>query len=126
MDKHIYVEKNGLHYTLAEDGMYYPDLALPEEENMWIGKYGLLREKYLREHRKSFYMLLHQSGKLNRHLLEVNEQAQQQIDDIVSTMAKTNGTDEQLKFNNQMEWVSRMNNYKACAEEAVLKEIIYC
>ena len=124
MEKHIYDEKNGLHYTLAEDGMYYPDLELPEQEDMWVGKYGLLRETYLKEHRNSIYMSLFLSGKLNQHLLEVNEQAQTQVDQLITHWVKLNGCNEIVKANNQMEWVGRMNNYKMLAEEIVMKEII--
>lgn len=125
MEKHIYDVKNGLHYTLAEDSMYYPDLALPQEEDVWVGKYGLLRETYLREHRNRLYMSLYLSGKLNKHLLEINEQALQQIDEIVASMAKTDGIDEELKTSDQMEWVGRMNTIIYCAEEIVLNEIVY-
>lgn len=105
--------------------MYYPHLALPQEEDVWVGKYGLLRETYLQEHKNYLYMSLYLSGKLNQHLLEINELAENQVDEMVSAMAKANDTDENLKAANQMEWVGRMNNYKACAEEIVLKEIIY-
>lgn len=125
MKKHIYDENNGLHYTLAEDGMYYPDLALPEDANVWVGKYGLLCEAYLREHRNSLYTSLYLSGKLNKYLLEINERALQQIDEIVASMAKTDGIDEELKASDQMEWVGRMNNIIYCAEEIVLNEIVY-
>ena len=125
MEKHIYDEKNGLHYTLAEDGMYYPDLALPEDEDVWVGKYGLLRETYLKEHKNSLYMSLYLSGKLNKHLLEINEQSQSQVDQLVTHWAKLNGCDEKLKATNQMEWVGRMNNYKIMAEELVLNELVY-
>jgi len=123
--KHIYDEKNGLHYTLAEDGMYYPDLSLPENDNVWIGKYGLLREVYLREHRNNLYMSLFMSGKLNKRLLDIIEQAQTQVDGIVTAMAIADGCNEDLKATNYLEWVGKMNNYKACAEEIVLHEIIY-
>lgn len=125
MEKHIYDEKNGLHYTLSEDGMYYPDLALPEEENVWVGKYGLLRETYLKEYKNSLYLSLYLSDKLNKHLLQINDQAQLQVDQLVTHWAKLNGCDETLKATDQMEWVGRMNNYKMMAEEIVLKEIIY-
>ena len=125
MEKHIYDEKNGLHYTLADDGMYYPDLALPEEESVWVGKYGLLRETFLSEHKRSLYKSLYLSGKLNQHLLEINEQAEEQVDKMVAHWAKLNGVDEEMKSTNQMEWVARMGNYKLLAEEYVLSEIIY-
>lgn len=104
MEKHIYDEKNGLHYILAEDGMYYPDLALPVEEDVWIGKYGLLRKSYIEEHKNHLYMSLYLSGKLNKHLLEINEQAQAQVEQLVTHWAKLNGCDENLKASNQMEW----------------------
>ena len=125
MEKHIFDEKNGLHYTLAEDGMYYTDLALPEEEDVWVGKYGLLRETYLQEHKNRLYMSLYLSGELNQHLLEINEQAQTQVDQLVIRWAKLNGCDETLKATDQMEWVGRMNNYKMMAEELVLNEVVY-
>lgn len=125
MEKHIYDVKSGLNYTLADDGMYYPDLVLPQEENAWVGKYGLLRESHLKEHRNSLYMSLYLSGKLNKHLLEINEQAQSFVDEFVSAMAKAEGCDEKLKAKNQMEWVGLMNNYRACAEEVVLREVVY-
>ena len=125
MEKHIYDEKNGLHYTLAEDGMYYPDLELPEEEYVWVGKYGLLRKSYIEEHKNHLYISLYLSGKLNQHLLEINEQAQAQVEQLVTHWARLNGCDETLKATNQMEWVGRMNNYKMMAEEIVFKEIIY-
>ncbi len=105
--------------------MYYPNLALPEQDNTWVGKYGLLRETYLKEHKNSRYMHLYLSGKLTEHLLEINEQAQAEVDLIVSQMAKAGGCNEELKVKDQMRWVGLMNNYHACAEEVVLREIVY-
>ncbi len=125
LEKEIFDKSNGLWYTLADDGMYYPNLELPKEENVWIGKYGLLRERYLKEHKKALYMSLYLSGELNKHLVDVNEQAQKQVDLIVTQMAKTEGCNEELKMKDQMRWVGLMNNYKACAEEIVFKELIY-
>lgn len=125
MKKHIYDEKNGLHYTLADDGMYYPNLELPKEDNSWVGKYGLMRERFLQEHKHNLYMTLYLSGKLTKHLLDINEQAQNQVDEIVYTTAKAEGCNEDLKAKDQMKWVGLMNNYKACAEEVVLREIVY-
>ncbi|MEG0899973.1 MAG: TnpV protein [Anaerovoracaceae bacterium] len=125
MKKHIYDEKNRLYYTLADDGMYYPDLELPKEDNTWVGKYGLMRERFLQEHKHNLYMTLYLSGKLTKHLLDINEQAQNQVDEIVYTTAKAEGCNEDLKAKDQMKWVGLMNNYKACAEEVVLREIVY-
>lgn len=125
MEKHIYDEKNGLHYTLGEDGLYYPDITIDEQEHHLIGKYGRMREHFLKEHRAGTYTRLLLTGKLNSHLFEIDTLVHQRVDENVVTMAKAEGTDEDLKASNQMEWVGRMNNYKACAEEIMLKEIIY-
>ena len=102
MEKHIMGE-NGISYTLGEDGLYYPDLYLPEETEYPIGKYGMLRRTYLKGHRKGLYLELVLAGKLNEHLHQI---------------------DEELKMQDQMAWVGRMNNIWACAEEIVLHEII--
>ena len=75
MEKHIMGE-NGISYTLGEDGLYYPDLYLPEETEYPIGKYGMLRKSYLKEHRKGLYLELVLSGQLNEHLHPVSEQVQ--------------------------------------------------
>lgn len=125
LKKEIYDESNGLWYTLADDGCYYPNLELPKEENVWVGKYGLLRKRYLQEHKSSLYVDLYLTGKLNKHLLDINEQAQTQVDAIVEAMAKAEFCDEKLKIRVQMLWVALMNNYQACAEEVVLREIVY-
>ena len=82
MEKHIMGE-NGISYSLGEDGLYYPDLYLPEETRYPIGKYGMMRRTYLKEHRKSLYLELVLSGKLNEHLYQIDE------DD-----GQTGGTDE--------------------------------
>lgn len=125
MEKHIYDAKNDLHYTLGEDGLYYPDIAIDEQEYRPIGKYGRLREQFLKEHRTGTYTSLLLAGKLNAHLFEIDTLVHQRVDETVAHMAKADGTNEDLKANNQMDWVGRMNNYKACAEEIVLKEIIF-
>ena len=99
MEKHIMGE-NGISYTLGEDGLYYPDLYLPEDTEYPIGKYGMLRKTYLKEHRKGLYLELVLDGKLNEHLHQIDEECHQ-----------------------MMEWVGRMNNIRACAEEMILKKI---
>ena len=125
MEKHIYDEKNGLHYTLGEDGMFYPDIVLEEQEDYQIGKYGRMRERFLREHRTGTYTSLLMSGKLHAHLYEIDTLVHQRVDEIVALMAKRDGTNEELKAREQMEWVGRMDNYRHCAEEVVFEEIIY-
>ena len=124
MKEHITDEKTGISYTLNGD-YYIPDIALPDEENYHIGKYGLLRERFLKEHRVGTYTRLLMTDKLNFHLFEIDTLVHQRVDEIISSMAKADGTDETLKACEQMEWVGRMNNYRHCAEEIVFQEIIY-
>ena len=124
MEKHIMGE-NGISYTLGEDGLYYPDLYLPKETEYLIGKYGMLRKLYLKEHRKGLYLELVLAGKLNDHLHQVDEECNQMIDRLVEQMKEANGVTEELKMQDQMTWVGRMNNIRACAEAIVYKIILY-
>ena len=117
--------ENGISYTLGEDGLYYPDLYLPEETEYPIGKYGMLRKSYLKEHRKGLYLELVLAGKLNEHLHQTDEECNQMMDRLVEQMKEKQGVTEELKMQNQMAWVGRMNNIRACAEEIVLKKIVY-
>ena len=107
--------------TYHQEGDYLlPDLTDPEASK--LGKYGMLRRSYLRKH---YYTGLQLSGKLDRHLEEINQQAKEMMDHLVFQMVKTFGVTEELKAENQLEWVRRMNNIRASAEEIVLKELIY-
>ncbi len=124
MEKHIMGE-NGIGYTLGEDDLYYPDLYLPEETEYPIGKYGMLRKAYLKEHRKGLYLELVLAGKLNEHLHQIDEECNQMMDRLVEQMKEKQGATEQLKAENQMLWVRMYNNIRHCAEEVVLKEIVY-
>ena len=123
MEKHIMGE-NGISYTLEEDGLYYPDLYLPEGTEYPIGKYGILRKSYLKEHRKGLYLELILAGKLNEHLHQVDEECNQMMDRLVEQMKEKQGVTGELKMQNQMECVGKMNNIRACAEEMILKEIV--
>ena len=123
MKKHI-IGENGISYTLVEDGLYYPELYLPEEIGYLIGKYGMLRKSYLKEHRKGLYLELVLSGKLNKHLHQVDEECNQMMYRLMEQMKEAHGVTEKLKMQNQMEWVGKMNNIRACAEEMILKEIV--
>lgn len=124
MKKHI-VGENGISYTLGEDGLYYPDLKLPEETDYPIGKYGRMRWKYLQEYREVEYYRLFLSGGLNEYLHSVDEECEQRTEVLIEQMKKMQGVTEQLKSENQMRWVGMMNNIRHSAEEVVLKEIVY-
>ena len=123
MKKQIYDEKNGMSYTLHGD-YYLPDLVLREEEPIY-GKYGMLRKQFLKEHRSARYQYLLLTGKLNEHLNQTDQEAREQVEMIMKQMAEKKGVTEELKAQDQMEWVRLMNNIKASAEEIVLKNMIY-
>ena len=117
--------ENGISYTLGEDGLYYPDLYLPEETEYPIGKYGMLRKTDLKEHRKGLYLEFVITGKLNEHLHQIDEECYQMMDRLVEQMKEQQGVTEELKMQDQMAWVGRMNNIRTCAEEIVGNEMIY-
>ena len=123
MKKQIYDEKNGMSYTLYGD-YYLPDLVLNEEEPTY-GKYGMLRKQFLKEHRSARYQYLLLTGKLNEHLNQTDQEARKQVEMLMKQMAEKKGATEELKAQDQMEWVRLMNNIKASAEEIVLKNIVY-
>ena len=122
MKKQIYDEKNGLSYTLHED-YYLPDLEINEEEPTY-GKYGIMRKQFLKEHRSARYQYLVLTGNLTEHLNQVDKEVREKAEILMEQMAVQWGVTEELKMQNQMEWVRRMNNIKNIAEESVLK-IIY-
>ena len=124
MKKHIINEKTGISYTLVGD-YYIPDLKLPETENKPIGIWGRKRLAYLKEHKKFLFNQLVLKCKLNRHLADVNKQAEDMFFRLVKLMAEREGVTEKLKADNQMEWVARMNNIRSRATEIVNHDIIY-
>lgn len=110
-------------YTLHGD-YYLPDLVLREEEPTY-GKYGMLRKQFLKEHRSARYQYLLLTGKLNEHLNQTDQEAREQVETLMKQMTEKQGVTEELKAQDQMEWVRLMNNIKASAEEIVLKNMIY-
>jgi hypothetical protein len=123
MKKQIYDEKNGLSYTLYGD-YYLLDLEINEEEPTY-GKYGIMRKQFLKEHRSARYQYLVLTGKLTEHLNQVDKETREKVEMLVEQMAERWGVTEELKLQDQMEWVRRMNNIKATAEEIVYKNIIF-
>lgn len=111
-----------LTYTTRGDYLL-PDLNVPESPK--IGKYGMLRRSYLREHRDGIYTGMLLSGKLNGHLEEIDRQANEMMNRLTTELAKAQGVTEILKASNQMKWVGLMNNIRNQAEEIVMTELIY-
>ena len=103
----------------------FPALYL-EDANLPIGKYGLLRKSYLKEHKRGWYSSLLLTGKLGAHLAEIDHSCNERIELIMNQLARREGVTEALKASDQMEWVARMNNIWARAEEIVLSELVYC
>ena len=124
MEKHI-IGENGIGYTLGGDGMYYPDLQLPEGTHYEIGKYGRMRWEYLKKHQRGEYIKLLMDGQLNEYLHEVDTQYYERVELLVEQMKVGAGITEELKATDQMKWVGPMNNVRSSAEEIVLKELIY-
>lgn len=119
------IVENGITYVLGEDDIYYPDLQLSEEINYNIGKFGHMRCEYLKEFRHRYYMELLLDGKLNEYLHEIDEECYEMLDRIEEQMKEKQGVTEELKAENQMMWVGKMNNIIACAEEIVVRELVY-
>ena len=113
-----------LTYT-ERNGFMYPDLALPEQTNYPIGKYGRMRLDYLKKHRRGTYTTLLTSCTLNQHLYEIEQEAKRQIDITLSRLVKARGINEELNATDPLVWAQEMNNAKHDAEEIVLNEVIY-
>lgn len=124
MEKYIYDERNSLWYELQGD-YYLPCLKLPEEEQQPVGLWGQRHLRYIKQNRKVFYHNLLTSGKLNGYLADIDKQAEDMRSRLVKQMAEREGVTEQLKADNQMEWVQQMNNIRSRATEIVNHDIIY-
>ena len=116
--------KNQITYT-EHNGLYYPNLALPEQTNYPIVKYGNLRLDFMKKHRRGTHTTLLTEGRLNEYLHDIDIQAHNLLDDIILRLAKERGIDEVLKAHNALQWTTEMNNIKAIAEEIVLQEVVY-
>lgn len=118
---------DGLEYSLEyiRSGDYFiPNLTLPEETRP-IGKWGRMNREYLKEHKPIQYNCLFLSGKLWTYLADLNEQAQDRLEQMVHQMKMAVGVTEELKAADPMAWVQRMNNIRNRAEEIILRELVY-
>lgn len=111
-------------YTNHE-GFCLPNLTLPRKEDASFGRYGRLRLKYLKDHRRVLYINLLTAGELAQHLSEVDQQAQEMLELLVRQMAQEQGITEQMKAEDQMAWVGAMNNVRSAAEEVVMREVVF-
>lgn len=116
--------QNEITYT-ERDGILYPDLALPDQTDYTIGKYGQMRLNFLKKHRRGTYTSLLVAFKLNAHLTEIDREARTQVEILTAELAKQRGIGEKLKATDLIRWAQEMNNCKVAAEEIVLREVVY-
>ena len=124
MKKYIFDKSNGLWYVLQGD-YYIPCLTLPTDEEKPIGLWGQRHLRYIKQERKTLYTELLTSGKLNAYLADINEQAEEQMFLLTRQMAKREGVTEQLKAQDEILWVQRMNSIWDRAMEIVNHDLIY-
>ena len=126
LPRHYTNEQTGISYTLDENGDYYlPDLVLPDEPEYDIGRFGLMRRHYLKNHNKVLFLNLLTSGKLNEHLYEIDQTANEHLWHTTQQMAKAEGLREELKNSDPLAWVGHMNNIRNRVEEMLLQDLIY-
>ena len=107
-----------------ENGHLIPDIALPEQTDYQIGKYGRMNLDYIKQYRRGRYTTLLTEGKLNARLHEIDLEANEMLESIIAHLAAERGIDEDLKARDMLRWVAEMNNVKASAEEIVLREVV--
>lgn len=117
-------EQNGGTYRAVGD-YRIPNLTVPDEPEYHIGIWGQRRLNYLKGHKRILYVNLLTSGKLTEYLRESDMAASERHETIIRQMVAAQGVTEQLKAENQMLWVGKMNNIRVCADEIVLGELIY-
>ncbi len=117
-------QNESITYT-ERDGIFYPNLAVPEQTDYPIVKYGQMRLDFLKKHRRGTYTSLLVAFKLNAHLAEVDREARSMVENLTAELAKQRGIDERLKATDQLRWVQEMNNCKKSAEEIMISQLIY-
>ena len=121
--KSIFEQMGG---TYHQEGDYLiPDLLLPDVPDYQIGRYGRMRQRYLKDYRKSLYADMQLSGRLYEHLAEVDRICNDRMELMIRQIAEREGVTEGLKASDQMAWVGAMNNIRNRAEEIVLAEVVY-
>ena len=117
-------ERTGIEYRLEGD-YYIPNLILPKQETIILNKYGRMRLKYLKEHKKAEYSIMLLDGRLNAHLKEIQETAQNRVEQIINKLKVESDLTEEMKDTDILYWVGTMNAIKNQAEEIVFNELIY-
>ena len=118
------LERMGVTYHWEGD-VRIPDLVLSDITDYHVGKYGRMRHRYLKEHRRVQFAIMLTNETLAKHVADIDAACRERLEILIHAMAKQEGITEQLKATDQMEWVRRMNNIKNRAEEIVLQELVY-
>ena len=117
-------ERTGIEYHLEGD-YYIPNIVAPKQEKITLNKYGRMRLKYLKEYKKADYIIMFMNGTLNTHLKEIQETADNRVQQIISELKAKSDLTEDMKNTDMLYWVGTMNSIKAQAEEIVFSELIY-
>ena len=117
-------ERTGIEYHLEGD-YYIPNIAIPKQEKIIFNKYGRMRLKYLKEHKKADYTIMLMNGTLNIHLKEIQEIADNRVQQIISGLKAKSDLTEDMKNTDMFYWVGTINSIKAQAEEIVFRELVY-
>ena len=120
--KNLYETLGGTYHE--ENEHLIPNVALPEQTDYQIGKYGGMHLDYIKQHRRGRYTTLLTEGKLNARLHEIDLEANEMLETIIPRLAAERGIDEDLKARDMLRWVAEMNNIKTSAEEIVLQEVV--
>ncbi len=121
--KTLYENLGGTYHE--ENGHLVPNIALPEQTDFQIGKYGRMHLEYIKSHRRERYAPLLIEGKLNTRLHKIDLEANKMLDSIIPRLVAERGIDENLKARDMLRWIAEMNNIKTSAEEIVLREVVY-
>ena len=108
-----------------EGDFLIPNLVLSDTTDYHVGKYGRMRHRYLKEHRRVLFTIMLTNETLAKHVADIDAACRERLEVLIPAMAKQEGVTEELKAMDQMEWVRRMNNIKNRAEEIVLQELVY-
>lgn len=122
MEKSIFEQMGGTYRV--ENGCLIPNLSLPEHEKHTIGKYGQQHLDFLKKHRRGTYTTLLTECRLNEYLYEIDLQATEMVERLISELAEKQGVSDELKAQSQMQWVMAMNNIKLTAEEIVRHDLL--
>lgn len=118
------IAEDGITYQLAEDGCYYPQISLKQKTDYAIGKYGIMRGEYMMRYQRHEYLKMLMNGTWNQYLHDMDEECYREVDLAVKRIMEREGVTEQLKKENPMEWVRRVNGIKAGVEEQIVNSLL--